>query len=43
MTQYNNLNIKLSNSQHNNLKSGIKKCYSSNLNLSSDVVGEYIK
>ena len=30
MTQYNTLNIKLSNSQLNKLKSGIKKWYWSN-------------
>ena len=38
MTQYNNLNVKLSNSQHNKLKSGIKKGTKVTLKMSSNVV-----
>ena len=42
MTQYNTLNIKLSNSQLNKLKSGIKKWYWSNFDkLSSNFVGDF--
>ena len=37
MTQYNTLNIKLSNSQLNRLKSGIKNCYEVTLKLSNNV------
>ena len=37
MTQYNNLNVKLSNSELNKLKSGIKHGTEVNLNLSSNV------
>ena len=40
MTQYNTLNGKLSNSQLNKLKSGIKNNAQVNLNLSSNAVGE---
>ena len=39
MTQYNTLNVKLSNSQLNKLKSGIKNGTELILNLSSNVVG----
>ena len=39
MTQYDTLNIKLSNSQLNNLKSGIKNGFEVTLNLSSNVTG----
>ena len=38
MTQYNFLNVKLSNLQLNKLKSGIKNCPEVTLKLSSDVV-----
>ena len=37
MTQYNTLNIKLSNLQLNRLKSGIKNCYEVTLKLSNNV------
>ena len=40
MTQYNILNVKLSNSQLNKLKSGIKNSTEVTLNLSSNIVGE---
>ena len=40
MTQYNTLNVKLSNSQLEKLKSGIKDCTQTTLNLSSNSVGE---
>ena len=40
MTQYNILNIKLSNSQLNKLKSGIKNCTEVTLKLSWNVVGD---
>ena len=40
MTQYNTLNIKLSNSQLNKLKSGITNDTQVTLNLSSNAVGE---
>ena len=40
MTQYNTLNVKLSNSQLNKLKSGIKNISEVNLKLSSDVVAD---
>ena len=39
MTQYNTLNVKLSNSQLNNLELGIKDGIGITLNLSSNVVG----
>ena len=42
MTQYNNLYVKLSNSQLNKLKSGIKNGTEVTLKLSSNVVGESI-
>ena len=43
MTQYNTLNIKLSNSQLNKLKSRIKKWYWSNFDkLSSNAVGDSV-
>ena len=38
MTQYNTLNVKLSNSQINKLKSGIKNGTEVTLNISSNVV-----
>ena len=41
MTQYNTLNIKLSNSQHNKLKSGIKNDTEVFLKISSNVVGDF--
>ena len=41
MTQYNTLNIKLSNSQLNKLKSGIKNGTEVTLKLSSNVVGDF--
>ena len=40
MTQYNTLNIKLSNSQLNKLKSGIKNNTEGTLKISSNVVGD---
>ena len=40
MTQYNTLNVKLSNSQLNKLKSGIKNGTEVTLKLSSNVVGD---
>ena len=40
MTQYNTLNAKLSNSQLNELKSGIENGSEVTLNLSSNVVGD---
>ena len=40
MTPYNTLNIKLSNSQLNKLKKGIKNGTKVTLKLSSDVVGD---
>ena len=39
MTQYNTLNVKLSNSQLNKLKSGKKNATQVTLNLSSNVIG----
>ena len=39
MTQYNTLNVKLSNSQLNTLKSGIKDNTKVTLNLSSNLDG----
>ena len=39
MTQYNSLNLELSNSQFNKLKSGIKNGTEVTLNLSSNVIG----
>ena len=41
MTQYNTLNVKLSSSQLNKLKSGIKKGTDVILKLSSNVAGDY--
>ena len=41
MTQYNTLNVKLSNSQLNKLKSGIKNNTEVTLKISSNVVGDY--
>ena len=40
MTQYNSLNVKLSNSQHNKLNSAIKNETGVLLRLSLDVVGD---
>ena len=40
MTQYNTLNVKLSNSQLDKLKSGIKNGIEVTLKLSSNVVGD---
>ena len=40
MTNYNTLNVILSKSQLNKLKSGIKKGIQVTLNLSSNVVGD---
>ena len=40
MTQYNTLNVKLSNSQLNKLKSGIKNNTEVTLKISSNVVGD---
>ena len=40
MTQYNNLNVKLSNSQLNKLKSGIKNDTKVTLKLLSNVAGD---
>ena len=40
MTQYNTLNVKLSNSQLNKLKLGIKNCTEETLKISSDPVGD---
>ena len=40
MTQYNMLNVKLSNSKHNKLKSAIKNGTQVTLNLSSNIVGD---
>ena len=40
MTQYNVLNVKLSNSQLNKLKSGIKNFTEAILRLSSNIVGD---
>ena len=37
--QYNNLNVKLSNSQHNKLKSAIKNATEVTLNISSNLIG----
>ena len=39
MTQYNNLNVKLSNSQLNKLKSAIKNDTDVTLRLSSNMIG----
>ena len=41
MTQYNTLNVKLSNSELNKLKSGIKNGTKETLKISSYVVGDY--
>ena len=40
MTQYNTLNVQLSNLQLNKLKSGIKNGIGVTLNLSSNVIGD---
>ena len=40
MTQYNNLNVKLSNSRLNKLKLGIKNGTEVTLKISSNVVGD---
>ena len=40
MTQYNTLNVKLSNSKLNKLKSGMKNSTEVTLKLSSNVVGD---
>ena len=40
MTQYNTLNVKLSNSQLNKLKSGIKNNTEVSLKISSNVIGD---
>ena len=40
MTQYNSLNVKLSNSQLNKSKSGIKNSTDITLNISSNVNGD---
>ena len=40
MTQYNTLNVKLSNLKLNKLKSGIKNCTEVTLNLLSNVIGD---
>ena len=42
MTQYNNLNVKLSNSQLDKLKSGTKNGKNVTLKYSSNVVGDRI-
>ena len=39
MTQYNKLNVKLSNSRHNKLKSAIKNGTEVAVNLSSKLIG----
>ena len=39
MNQYHTLNVKLSNSQHNKLKSGVKNGTEVTLNLSSNLIG----
>ena len=41
MTQYNTLNVKLSNSQFNNLKSAINNRTKVTLNLSLNVVDDF--
>ena len=41
MTQYNTLNVKSSNSQHNKLRSAIKNGTEVALNLSSNIVGDF--
>ena len=40
MTQYNTINVKLSNSQRNELKSGIKNNTELTLKISSNAVGD---
>ena len=40
MTQYNSLNVKLSNSQLNKLKSAIKNETEATLRLSSNLIGD---
>ena len=41
MTKYNTLNVKLSNSRLNKLKSGIKDGTEVTLNVYSNVIGDY--
>ena len=41
MTQYHSSNVKLSYSQHNKIRSGIKNGAEVTLKLSSNVVGNY--
>ena len=41
MTKNNNLNLKLSNSQLNKLKSRMKNCTEITLKLSSNVIGDF--
>ena len=41
MTQYNTLNVKLSNSQLNKLKSAIKNGTEVTLNFSSNILGDF--
>ena len=41
MTKYSTLNVKFSNSQFNELKSGIENGTELTLNLSSNVIGDY--
>ena len=41
MTQYHSSNVKLSYSQHNEIRSGIKNGAEVTLKLSSNVVGNY--
>ena len=43
MTQFNNIDIKLSNSQLNKLKLGIKKVTEVTLNLTSNVICDFDK
>ena len=40
MTQYNNLNVKLSNQQLNKLKSGIQNGTDVTLKISSNIIGD---
>ena len=40
MTQYNNLNVKLSNQQLNKLKSGIQNGTEVTLKISSNIIGD---
>ena len=41
MTQYNTLNVKLSDSQLNKLKSGIKNGTEVTLKISSNIIGDF--